>query len=157
MKEYLMFCSKGNGITIADRNREEYCDYKTVAHIGYNRNITYYDKKMSQEAIGCIERFARYNNSSVSQTRSYPVLKPVEFSKADVQELKRIFSRIPEQKIKDTDIEVAGFTGAGYITVITSKEACEFLSEYYRYMETGIEEGKRHWIFTMYDKANTKY
>jgi hypothetical protein len=157
MKEDLMFCSMGNGITITGRNREEYRDYKTVAHIGYNRNITYYDKTLSREAVSCIERFAQYGNSQASQIQPYPVLKPVGFSKIDVQELKGIFSRILEQNIKDTDIEVASFTGAGYITVITSKEACEFLSEYYRYMETGIKEGKRHWIFTMYDKANTKY
>lgn len=63
MKEDLMFCSMGNGITIADRNQEKYSDYKTVAHIGYNRDITYYDKKMTREAVNCIERFAKYNNS----------------------------------------------------------------------------------------------
>lgn len=157
MKEDLMFCSMGNGITIADRNQEKYSDYKTVAHIGYNRDITYYDKKMSKEAIDCIERFAKYNNSSASQTQPYPVLKPVEFSKMDVQELKRMFNRVLGFHFKEVNIEVANFTDANYITVIADKAICEFLTRYYRYMKTEIKEGVHHWIFTMYDKANTKY
>ncbi len=157
MKEDLMFCSMGNGITIADRNQEEHCDYKTVAHIGYNRDITYYDKKMSQEAIDCIERFARYNNSSASQTQPYPVLKPVEFSKIDMQELKGIFNRTLSFHFEKVNIEVAVFSDANYITVIADKEICEFLIRYYRYMKTEMKEGVHHWIFTMYDKANTKY
>lgn len=157
MKEDLMFCSLGNGITICDRNREEHADYKTVAHIGYNRDITYYDKKMSEEAIACIERFAKYNNSSVSQTQPYPVLKPVEFSKINVQELKGIFGTVLSSHFKEVNIEVVSFIDANYITIMTDKATCEFLARYYRYMKTGIKEGKHHWIFTMYDKANTKY
>lgn len=157
MKEDLMFCSMGNGITIADRNREEYSDYKTVAHIGYNRDITYYDKKMTCEAIDCIERFAKYNNSSVSQTQPYPVLKPVKFSKIDVQELKRIFCRVLSFHFKEVNIEVAVFLDANYITVIADRSICEFLTGYYKYMKTEIKEGVHHWIFTMYDQANTKY
>lgn len=158
MKEDLMFCSLGNGITICDRNREEYCDYKIVAHISYNRDITYYDKKMSSQAVACIERFARYNNSSASQTQPYPVLKPVEFSKIDVQELKGIFTRVLGFKFKpQVNIEVASFTDADYITVMADKKICEFLTRYYRYMKTEIKEGEYHWIFTMYDKANTNY
>lgn len=157
MKEDLMFCSMGNGITVCDRNREEHCDYKTVAHIGYNRDVTCYDRKMSQEAVDCIERFAKYNNSPASQTQPYPVLKPVEFSKIDLQELKGIFSRILGFKFKEVNIEVASFTDANHITVMADKETCEFLSEYYRYMKTGIKAGVHHWIFTMYDHANTNY
>lgn len=157
MKESLMFCSMGNGITIADRNQEECSDYKIVAHIGYNRDITYYDKKMTREAVECIERFAIYNNSSASQTQPYPVLKPVEFSKIDVQELKRIFCRSLSSHFDEVNIEVAAFSDADYITVIADREICEFLTRYYRYMKTEMKEGVHHWIFTMYDKANTKY
>lgn len=157
MKESLMFCSMGNGITIADRNREEYSDYKTVAHIGYNREITYYDKTLTQEAVDCIERFAKYNNSCASQTQPYPVLKPVEFSKIDVRELKTIFNRILSFHFEEVNIEVASFTDANHITVIADKAICEFLARYYRYMKTEAKEGVYHWIFKMYDQANTKY
>lgn len=58
----------GNGITICDHNRKEYCDYKTVEHIGYNRNIYYSDKNMSKEAVANIESFTKYNNLSASLT-----------------------------------------------------------------------------------------
>jgi len=157
MKEDLMFCSMGNGITICDRNREEHSDYKTVAHIGYNRDITYYEKGLSREAISSIEQYARYNNSAASQTQHCPVLKPVEFSKLDVQELKGIFTRVLRLRFKDVGIEVASCPDMGYITVFSNKESCMFLSEYYRYMQTGIKEGVHHHVFTLYDKANTNY
>lgn len=157
MKEDLMFCSMGNGVTIADRNREEHSDYKTVAHIGYNRDISFYDKEISPEAVASIESFAKYNNSSASQTQPYPVLKPVEFSKMDVQEVKGIFSRILSLNSMDANIEVASCPDMGYIVLFAKKESCMFLSEYYRYMETEVKDGVHHWIFTMYDKANTKY
>jgi hypothetical protein len=155
MKEDLMFCSLGNGVTICDRNREEHSDYKRVAHIGYSRNITYYDKKLSREAVACIERFSKYSNFSASQTQLYPVLKPVEFSKTDVRELKLIFSEILGFKFKEVNIEVASCPDMGHIIVLTNKESCMFLSEYYRYMKTEFKDGVHHWIFTMYDKANT--
>ncbi len=157
MKEDLMFCSMGNGITIADRNREEHSDYKTVAHIGYNRNIYYYDKKMSQEAVASIEYYAKYSNSSASQTQPCLVLKPVEFSKIDVQELKGIFSRILSLNSMDANIEVASCPDMGYIILFAKKESCMFLSEYYRYMKTEVKDGAHHSIFTMYDKENTNY
>lgn len=147
----------GNGVTICDRNREENSDYRTVAHISYSRNITYYDKKMTQEAVTCIERFAKYSNMSASQTQAYPVLNPVEFSKIDVRDLKLIFNTILGFKFKEVNIEVAACPDMGHIIVFTNRESCIFLSEYYRYMKTDIKDGAHHWVFTMYDQANTKY
>lgn len=157
MKEDLMFCSRGNGVSVADRNREEHGDYQTVAHIGYNRNITYYDNNLSQEALTCIDRFSKYSNFSVSQTQPYPVLKPIEFSKIDVCELKVIFIQVLKFQFEEINIEVASCPDMGYIIVFTNKESCRFLSEYYRYMKTEIKDGVHHWIFTMYDQANTNY
>lgn len=157
MKEDLMFGHLGNGISICDRNREEYGDYKKVAHIDYNREITYYDKSLSGEAIHQIDYFGKYGNMSASHTQSYPVLKPVVFSKIDVQILKGIFQKVLKYKFDNIQIEVACFSDTDYITVLTTKEACTFLAEYYRYMKTEIKEGKYHYIFTMYDKANTNY
>ena len=43
MKEDLMFCHLGNGVTVCDRQRRKYGDYMTVAHISYNRKIRYYE------------------------------------------------------------------------------------------------------------------
>ncbi len=40
MKEDLGFGHMGNGITVWDRNQLESNDFKTVAHIGYEREIS---------------------------------------------------------------------------------------------------------------------
>jgi len=37
----------GNGLTVWDRNREKNGDYMTVAHIGENGKITWYDKQLT--------------------------------------------------------------------------------------------------------------
>lgn len=156
MKEDLMFCSMGNGISVCDRNREEHGDYKTVAHIGYNRDVTYYDRKMSQEAVDGIERFARYNNSSASGTQPYPVLKPVEFSKIDVIELKGIFkpALAPYPQFAGATLEVATFPVCGKTIIHGTKEVCLFFRDYYRYMVTDLSPREDSWILIIYDKAN---
>lgn len=159
MKEDLMFCSMGNGITVCDRNREKHCDYKTVAHIGYNRDITYYDRKMSPEAVGCIERFAKYNNSPASQTQPYPVLKPVEFSKMEVSELEGLFKPLlePYLQFAGAKLEVATFPACGKTIIYSRKEVCLFFREYYGYMVTDLSPLADCWLFILYDQANTNY
>lgn len=159
MKENLMFCSLGNGISICDRNREEHCDYKTVAHIAYNRDITYYDKKMSQEAVDCIEGFAKYNNSSASQTQPYPVLRPVKFSKMDVNELEGLFKLLLEAypQFAGAKLEVATFPACEKIIIYSTKEVCAFFGEYYGYMSTDFSPLENCWIFILYDQTNTNY
>lgn len=57
MKEDLMFCYLGNGLTVCDRNREKNNDYLTVAHIAENGKISWREK-VSMEARERIERQA---------------------------------------------------------------------------------------------------
>lgn len=156
MKEDLMFCSLGNGISVCDRNREEHGDYKTVAHIRYNRQVNFYDKHLSAEAIKSVERFAKYNNSSASGTQPYPVLKPVEFSQIDVIELKGIFKPVlePYPQFAGSTLEVATFPECGKTIIHSTKEVCLFFRDYYRYMVTDLSPREDSWILIIYDKAD---
>lgn len=128
-----------------------------VAHIGYNRKITYYDKKLSQDAIHSIEYYAKYENSSASVTQSYPVLKPVLFSKMDVTELKKLFETKLTNRFENLKIEVAAYSKDERVVVFTTEEACHFLQQYYRYMHTESKRLIYRWVFIMYDRGNTNY
>lgn len=68
MKRDLMFCSLGNGLTVCDRLHEKHGDYEQVAHIGHNRQVTYY-VQLDQEYRDCIENVARTDNSSASTSQ----------------------------------------------------------------------------------------
>lgn len=73
MKEKLGFGHLGNGITFWDSSRR-------VAHIDYDRKVTYREE-VSLEAKLKIERFARYENMSVSQTQQDVfALRPIDYS-----------------------------------------------------------------------------
>lgn len=73
-EENLMFHHLGNGISVCDSTRMENRDYMIVAHISYDRTITYYNS-VSSEGKERIEHFARYENMNMSATQPYPVLK----------------------------------------------------------------------------------
>ncbi len=75
-QEELMFGHLGNGVTVCDRLRDENGDYMTVAHISYERGITYYNT-VSEEGKQRIERFAQADNTTKSDTQPHPVLKPI--------------------------------------------------------------------------------
>lgn len=66
----LMYCSMGNGITIADRSREEHGDYMKVAHISRQRKVKYYDNNLSDEAKAEIEEYAETANPAISETQT---------------------------------------------------------------------------------------
>lgn len=75
-QEELMFGHLGNGVTVCDRLREENGDYMKVAHISYERGITYYNT-ISEEGKQRIERFVQADNMNQSVTQPYLVLKPI--------------------------------------------------------------------------------
>lgn len=75
-KNSLMFCHMGNGISVCDRCREEYGDYMKVAHISYERQVTYRNS-VSDSDRAKIEEFAKSDNMTQSATQPYPVLKPI--------------------------------------------------------------------------------
>lgn len=77
-QEYsLGFGHLGNGITVWNRLQEEHGDYKTVAHISSDRQITFYDKNMPDSVVQRIRDFAEKENPRVSYTQNAPVFNTV--------------------------------------------------------------------------------
>ena len=63
----------GNGLTVWNRLKEEHGDYKTVAHIGSDRTVTFYDGQMPQAVRDEIQRIADTSEMTVSATQDAPV------------------------------------------------------------------------------------
>jgi hypothetical protein len=63
--ENLMYGHLGNGVTIWDRNN----DYVKVAHIDYQRNVTFCKQDISYSAKLEIDDLATYGNMAVSATQ----------------------------------------------------------------------------------------
>lgn len=156
MKEDLIFCSMGNGVSVCDRNREEHSDYRTVAHISRGRKVTYYDKNLPRETVRSIDWYAKYGNASASATQLRPVLKPVEFSQMDVSKLERIFKTAlePYPQFTGATPEAATFPACGKTIIHSTKEVCLFFRDYYRYMVTDLSPREDSWILVIYDRAN---
>lgn len=76
-QEQLMFTFRGNGIGVCDKSREEYGDYLSLAHISYEREITYYTE-VSDYARERIEKFAQEDNiSNINGEPTYSALRPI--------------------------------------------------------------------------------
>lgn len=89
MKEKLEYGFLGNGITVWDASRTIDQDYPTLAHIDYDRTISYYGE-VSEKAKTKIEHFARYGNMSVSQCQPETMaLRPVESPVDGICKIKR--------------------------------------------------------------------
>lgn len=73
MKKYdLGYGHLGNGITIWNRAEEIHGDYKTVAHIGSNRTVKFYEElpeNLQQEIL----HYAKTSNPTISATQDNPV------------------------------------------------------------------------------------
>ena len=79
--ENLMYGHFGNGVSICDRNREEYNDYRIVAHIDYNRKVQFYANDLSDDAKIEIENMAQFGNMAVSVcTPDVFALRPLTYS-----------------------------------------------------------------------------
>ena len=61
----------GNGVSVCDRNRMKFGDYRVVAHIGYDRKVNYHAKALSDDAKIEIEDMAIYGNMAVSVSQPY--------------------------------------------------------------------------------------
>ncbi|KPU45064.1 MAG: YodL domain-containing protein [Bacillota bacterium] len=73
-KQYkLGYGHMGNGLTVWNRLEEQNGDYVTVAHIGADRSVTFYDKDMPEAVKAGIEKVARTSEMSVSATQDTPV------------------------------------------------------------------------------------
>ena len=73
----LGFGHLGNGITVWNSLQEEHGDYKTVAHISTDRQITFYDKAVPEIVKQQIRDFAEKENPTISATQNAPVFNSV--------------------------------------------------------------------------------
>lgn len=75
-KQYeLGYGHMGNGLTVWNRLEEKKGDYITVAHIGSDRSVTFYDKDMPDTIKTEIEETARTAEMNVSATQDTPVFQ----------------------------------------------------------------------------------
>ena len=59
----------GNGITVWNRLEEKDGDYVTVAHIGNDRSVKFYDEDLPENLRAEIEHTARTSNARISATQ----------------------------------------------------------------------------------------
>lgn len=95
MKEKIHLGLQGNGVTVWDSSREVNHDYPTIAHIDYNRTVTYREK-VSEEAKREIEHFARYGNTHPVSQPEMLALRPIEDSSFMTDQEKDDFLRYYE-------------------------------------------------------------
>ena len=80
-KQYeLGYGHMGNGLTVWNRLEERNGDYVTVAHIGPDRNVTYYEKDLPDNVKAQIEHEARTSNMRISATQDAPVFSHTKSS-----------------------------------------------------------------------------
>ncbi len=68
----LMYCHRGNGITVANKSSVKDGDYETVAHITPQREVTFYTSLPVKVAIE-ISDYADLSSPMVSETQQVPV------------------------------------------------------------------------------------
>ena len=83
----LMYGHLGNGVTVWNRLAEEDGDYKTVAHISPERQVTFYDDALPQALREEIEHFARTSDMRISATQDAPVFSTPSEKDSHVDEM----------------------------------------------------------------------
>lgn len=148
MKEDLMFCSLGNGISVCDKSVEVSGDYKSIAHISRNREITWYAKRISKEAKDKIEDYAKNGNSRISVTQMELVLKPLGVSEERLRHTQLEYSKIAQEKI-----EVNTFKHSDDIYAYGSELACLKLAKHFEGEKLNITHVDNDiWCFVLYEK-----
>jgi len=101
MKEELGWGSLGNGVTFWDRKREKAGDYLTLAHIGRDRKITFYEKDISPEARKVIRDFACKGNVRMSQSQpEFVMLRPLGVPEKVQEKTRKEYSKIAGEEIR---------------------------------------------------------
>lgn len=126
-KEYdLGYGHLGNGLTVWNRLEEKDGDYVTVAHIGPDRGVTFYDADMPDSVKARIENEARTSDMTVSATQDTPVFDtPAQTPGLDLPAPGPDPSDIlPDPAISSFERDLYGYTGAD-ILPLTQDRALE--------------------------------
>ena len=72
----LFICHLGHGYSISDKNRpEEHNDYCRIAHIRYDRTISWYKKDIHPDDVAHIKDIAKTDTGTINENT--PILKPI--------------------------------------------------------------------------------
>jgi len=97
----------GNGLTVWNRLEEVDGDYKTIAHIGADRSVTYYEDNLPPAVKERIENEARTSEMTVSATQDTPVFDTPPYDELTMQSVDREVRAILQMFI-DNDLEAHG-------------------------------------------------
>ena len=84
----ISFGAMGNGLTVWNRKEEENGDYKTIAHIGADRSVTFYDDTLPESIKDRIQEIAETTEMTISATQDASVFETPPAEKAAVPEQK---------------------------------------------------------------------
>lgn len=87
-QEYdLEFGYLGNGLTVWNRLQEEHGDYKTIAHIGSDRTVRFYDQNIPESIKKRIYEVAATSDGRISASQDIPVFStPPKLDRIPLQE-----------------------------------------------------------------------
>jgi len=114
-KQYdLNYGHLGNGLTVWNRLEEKDGDYVTVAHIGPDRAITFYDKDLPDNLKAEIELTARTSDARVST--SQPETRVFD-TPPQLQQL----SHMPDPAVSISEMNAYGYTAADMLPLTATR------------------------------------
>lgn len=151
MKEDLLFASLGNGVTVWDKNRQEYGDTKIVAHISRERKVSVQEKHLSKEAIKTIREYAKKKNIRMSVTQpEFVMLKPLGVPENVLEKTRKQYSKIAGEQIT---IRVMEYSDDIY--AFGSELGCLKLANHFAGKELRIRHSNGNkWMFVIFEKLN---
>lgn len=151
MKEDLFFASLGNGVTVWDKNRQEFGDSKIVAHISWERKVSLQDKHLSREASRMIKSYAKKKNirMSVSQPE-FVMLRPLGVPEKELERVRKQYTKIAEE-----DIRVIAMEYSDDIYAFGSELACLKLAKHFAGKDLRIRHSNKDvWMFVIFENLN---
>lgn len=125
----------GNGLTVWDRNKQKYGDYKIVAHISEDgKTISFYDKELPQSAKDTIDRWAQ--EEAILHAKRY---EEVTGKKLDFLH--------PKDEFKDGGELKVGHSEAGY--TIKGKKGAYYIDD--------VQQRLPRETYTTFDELKDKF
>jgi DNA phosphorothioation-dependent restriction protein DptG len=130
-KQYeLFYGSFGNGISISNSKHEKNGDFEKIAHISYNRTITWYDSNLPADLKKEIEDYAQKGNPQISATQLNSVFK----QNIQVGDMVTIYCQKTSRTGKVNTIQHFG-ADSGYYIEMTTSSGCAC------YWKQGVDGG----------------
>ena len=140
------FGAMGNGLTVWNRKEEENGDYKTIAHIGADRSVTFYEDALPESIKERIQKIAETANMTISATQDAPVFETPPSEKAAVPEQKPD-NMVVQRSVTSEEIDRA---------LIRWNGSFESKSRVQEYMAVhGRERGTAQWLKEAFGGADT--